>query len=294
MSRTLLTAAFLCALAILASRAPADVPQKATEEPKTPIWEQQPNLTLDSKDEAKPLLLADSPSDLGKADYSDNWRFRTYTTLWIANITGTVGRGDYEADLDIGFDDIIDKATVITLNFEFGKGPWSVILFGLWMNIEDDVTTPSGFDGDFEGNFAFLDASFAYHITDFSVGGDSKVYLEGLIGLRWTYIDTSFDINEGPLAGTSRDRDKNFVDPTIGARARYYINNDWNLTLMGTIGGFGVSSDLIAGGDLMVEWRFSDRWSAVAGYRAVYYDYSDNFEWNVTIHGPYIGISTRW
>ena len=212
----------------------------------------------------------------------------------MANITGDVGRGEFEADLDIGFDDIIDKATVLTLNFEFGKGPWSVIFFGLWMKIEDDITTPNGFDGDFDGTFAFIDASFAYHITDFSVGGDSKVYLDALVGLRWTYVKTEFDINEGPLAGASRERDKNFADPTVGARARYYINDDWNLTLIGTIGGFGVSSDLIAGGDLMVEWRFSDRWSAVGGYRAVYYDYSDNFDWNVTIHGPYIGISTRW
>src|SRR5437762_12260816 len=140
MIRAFASAAVLCALAVFASRAWADVPQKAAEQTKTPIWEQQPNLTLDSKDETKPLLLADPPSELGKADYSDNWRFRTFTTIWVANITGTVGRGDYEADLDIGFSDIIDKATVLTLNFEFGKGPWSVIFFGLWMKIEDDIT----------------------------------------------------------------------------------------------------------------------------------------------------------
>ena len=290
MSKTLSATAMLLAIALLGSRLAANEPAKAAEPAKTPIWEQQPDLKLDSN----PVLLADNPPELGKADYSDNWRFRTYTTLWIANITGDVGRGEFEADLDIGFDDIIDKATVLTLNFEFGKGPWSVIFFGLWMKIEDDITTPNGFDGDFDGTFAFIHASFAYHITDFSVGGDSKVYLDALVGLRWTYVKTEFDINEGPLAGASRERDKNFADPTVGARARYYINDDWNLTLIGTIGGFGVSSDLIAGGDLMVEWRFSDRWSAVGGYRAVYYDYSDNFDWNVTIHGPYIGISTRW
>ena len=288
MSRTLSATAMLLAIALLGSRIAANEPDKAAD-PK-PIWDQPVDLKL----ETDPVKLADQAPELGKADYSDNWRFRTYTTLWIANITGTVGRGDYEADLDIGFDDILDKATVLTLNFEFGKGPWSVIFFGLWMKIEDDITTPNGFDGDFEGTFAFIDAAFAYHLTDFSVGGESKIYLDGLVGVRWTYVKTDFDINEGPLAGTSRERDKNFADPTVGARARYYINDDWNLTLIGTIGGFGVSSDLIAGGDLMVEWRFSDRWSAVAGYRAVYYDYSDNFEWNVTIHGPYIGISTRW
>ena len=288
MSRTLSATAMLLAIALLGSRIAANEPDKAAD-PK-PIWDQPVDLKL----EGDPVKLADQAPELGKADYSDNWRFRTYTTLWIANITGTVGRGDYEADLDIGFDDILDKATVLTLNFEFGKGPWSVIFFGLWMKIEDDITTPNGFDGDFEGTFAFIDAAFAYHLTDFSVGGESKIYLDGLVGVRWTYVKTDFDINEGPLAGTSRERDKNFADPTVGARARYYINDDWNLTLIGTIGGFGVSSDLIAGGDLMVEWRFSDRWSAVAGYRAVYYDYSDNFEWNVTIHGPYIGISTRW
>jgi len=27
---------------------------------------------------------------------------------------------------------------------------------------------------------------------------------------------------------------------------------------------------------------------------AIYYDYEDSLEWKVTMHGPVIGISSRW
>src|SRR4051812_2678525 len=149
MSKPLSATAMLLAIALLGSRLVANQPANAAE-PAKAIWDQSVDLKLEND----PLKLANQP-ELGKADYSDNWRFRTYTTIWMANITGTVGKGDFEGDLDIGFDDILDKATSLTLNFEVGKGPWSILFFGLWMKIEDDIETPNGFDGDFEGTFAF-------------------------------------------------------------------------------------------------------------------------------------------
>lgn len=49
----------------------------------------------------------------------------------------------------------------------------------------------------------------------------------------------------------------------------------------------------------IVGYRFNDSTSMYAGYRAVSWDYDDgsgsnNFEWDVTLHGPMLGFGYRF
>jgi hypothetical protein len=96
------------------------------------------------------------------------------------------------------------------------------------------------------------------------------------------------------LAGASRDRDTDFIDPYVGLRARWHIDRNWELQGLGTAGGFGVGSDFAWSALALAEYRFTRRISAVAGYRAIGYDYDESFNWDVTMHGPVLGLSFRW
>ena len=70
----------------------------------------------------------------------------------------------------------------------------------------------------------------------------------------------------------------------------------------GDVGGFGVGSDLAwsAMGLLGYKWQGAGlEWAVLAGYKALYQDYTTGsgtrrFVWDVTMHGPVLGLSIRF
>lgn len=101
-----------------------------------------------------------------------------------------------------------------------------------------------------------------------------------------------------PLPDASGDKD--WFDPLIGARAFFDFSEHWNLSLQGDVGGFGIGSDFTWGAMGTIGYRFrlfseENNARAAAGYRAIYQDYSEGsgnnrFEWDVTLHGPILGL----
>ena len=243
-------------------------------------------------------LAAQHTGDTGDAwdDYDDRWRFRFTLAPWMAGIEGTVGKGDFESDLDVSFGDLFDKFTIgAGLNLEAGKGPFSALVFALYQQFDTDLQTRRGFDGDGTLDIALVDMAGAYRLLNTPVGdADARFSVEALAGVRWTYLGTEIEINEGLLAGRSEDREKNWFDPYVGARLRYDFDRHWTISGLATIGGFGVGSDLAWSAYGQLEYRFNETWSAIVGYRAIDYDYDDGgFTFDVTMHGPVIGVAIR-
>jgi hypothetical protein len=67
----------------------------------------------------------------------------------------------------------------------------------------------------------------------------------------------------------------------------------------GDIGGFGVGSDFAWDAFGVIGYRFSlfgqENSGVIAGYRALSQDYTDGsgrdkFQWDVTLHGPILGL----
>jgi hypothetical protein len=284
MSRNVSLTAVLLVLGVPVWRA-------AAEEVHKPIWEQQAELKLDRQ----PLLLADQTEATVIEPGPSDWYFRVSATFWGAAITGTTGQAETKVDVDAKFGDIFDNATFgLGMNFETGTGPWSFLLGGMWMHLGGDAQTQTSNDADWDGDFGLLEIAAGYEFTQFKVRGKT-VALDALLGFRWTSVSADVRIEQGPSAGRTRDRDKDFVDPYIGLRSRWYISDEFNVTTMVTVGGVGVGSELLATGEVMLEWRFDETWSLLGGYRAFYYDYDeDDFEWSVTMHGPVIGVAARW
>src|SRR5258706_3881630 len=245
MLQRLLCGISLCAVIAAGAKA---APVTAAAEPVDPMVQmpgfvtKDPDLTL----KTTPLMLADEAESFNRR--SENFWYQSYFSVWMPAIKGTVGKNETEADIDASFSDIMDKATFsFGLNLEAGKGPWSVIVFGLYLHLKDDLPTRNGFDGELKGDFALLDVAGAYQFWDTPLG-DGKLFLDALLGLRWTYLKAEIDINTGPFAGLNGSRDKNIFDPYLCARARWEIDRNWEIQLLGTAGGFGVGSDFAASG----------------------------------------------
>jgi hypothetical protein len=94
---------------------------------------------------------------------------------------------------------------------------------------------------------------------------------------------------------TGASADKNWVDPIVGMRAQWNINDKWFLAGKGDIGGFGVGSDLAWVLQGTIGYNFTENVSAELGYRYLQTDYEDGaFTYDVAASGIFTGLNIRF
>ena len=130
--------------------------------------------------------------------------------------------------------------------------------------------------------------------------------IDTFLGVRYTYLDTKIDFKfDGPFRSSSKnvDEDKTWLEPLVGVRTIWDFYERWTLTLAGDIGGVAFGSDFAWSAAGLIGYQFSLFGEADArvfgGYRALYQDYTDGsgndkFQWDVTLHGPILGLGIRF
>jgi hypothetical protein len=94
---------------------------------------------------------------------------------------------------------------------------------------------------------------------------------------------------------TSVSADKDWMDPVIGVRAQWNINDKWFLAGKSDIGGFGVGSDLTWTMQGTFGYNFTEKVSAELGYRYLDTDYQDGaFTYDIAEAGFYTGLNIRF
>lgn len=109
---------------------------------------------------------------------------------------------------------------------------------------------------------------------------------------RYFYLETDIPTS---IPEVRAQGSQSWLDPLIGVRTVWDLSRHWNIAAGGNIGGFGVGSDLAAEGLATVGYRFRFgrllTGNVVAGYRALYQDYSEgSFTYAATLHGPIFGL----
>jgi hypothetical protein len=123
--------------------------------------------------------------------------------------------------------------------------------------------------------------------------------LDLMAGARIWSVDNDIELGlsagGAPLAAFSGSDGSTWVDPMIGIKGRFNLNPSWYLTGWGMIGGFGAGSEIawdVLGG---AGYQWNERFSIVAGYRALGVDYQkDGFVFDVVQHGPILGAVIRF
>lgn len=91
---------------------------------------------------------------------------------------------------------------------------------------------------------------------------------------------------------TRASADKDWVDPIIGARAQWNIDDRWFLAGKGDVGGFGVESDFTWNLQASVGYKFNESVSLEVGYRYFDTDFSDGrFTYDIAESGALIGLN---
>jgi hypothetical protein len=240
----------------------------------------------------------------------NDWTISVVPYLWATALDGELGVGSVEADVEVPFSDLLSQLNgALMLDFLVHKGRVGFFTRTFYASLESEQiqTLLEGTilqrDVKLKTDLKAFYMSFGvgYRLGPYALGSQEDghtpaVIVEPYVGGRLTQLDTKLELV---------DRDRRFeediawADPLFGVFTVWNLYPRWNVTLAGNVGGFGVGSDLAWEATALGGYRFhfSKRilGNVVFGYRALHEDFESGgevgFKYDVTLHGPYVGVS---
>ena len=224
---------------------------------------------------ALPVVLA---SRGARADESERFTIEPSLYLFLPGVTGSLGIGNVDIDLDTPSDAIWHLNFAAMGSVRFAYGAWAVTTEVLYADL-----------GATQGQVSWsiqeliVEPTLSYRLTP---------WLEPLAGVR--YVRAGGEL-VGPF-GRNGALTQGWFDPIIGAKLQLSLGDSVSLQLRGDVGGFGVGSSLTWQVFPYVSWRVAKLISLQAGYRVLSIDYqhgtgSDRVRFDVVELGPQLGVT---
>jgi len=240
-----------------------------------------------------------------QTDIQDQQRWRVIFSpyVWGASLNGKAGLLGLNTNVDVPFKDILDNLDMSFMgNVEVTNGTFGAYFDGQYTKTNQGADVLNE-QLDMDITSTTLSGGVYYRLYEQQLEGTTlfgrqRVFaIEPTVGVRWTELKAK--VNIGPF---SASRKADWTDPFIGTRVFYDINDRWNIFAEADIGGFGAGTKLSANGQIYLGYRtlvFDVPTTWRVGYRALYQDYRDNdgvekFKYDVTQHGPVIGLSVQF
>lgn len=225
------------------------------------------------------------------------WTFDFTSYGWLASTVGSVGAGTLRAKVDNSFTDTIrdaDSALSFMGRGELRNGRLGLFLDGQYTRLLYDDVRAGPLTVDAKSTLTVLEFGAAYQVLGDIARQDRAWALDALGGGRWTHLRNEISVVGGPGGSSTAD----WVDPFIGLRLRGRLAERWEYALRGDIGGFGVGTRFAWQANATLGYRFELlglEATSIVGYRAIYQDYeSRRLTYDVTLHGPVIGLNLRF
>lgn len=232
----------------------------------------------------------------------EGWRhtlgFYLFTPL---RTKGTSTVAGVPADLDLDLGDVLDVLDFAAAGrFEAWNGDLGIIVDVNYVGIEEDteLSSPHASKVNVDVRQKWFAILGAYRIADGSYGAQSNRYTVDLQGgVRYNSIRQEIDFTTpGPMDPPTFGGDQDWIEPVIGARGMWRLNERWTTIASLDLGGFGAGgNDLQVGANIGFDYQPWDNTAITFGYRFFSVDYSDtldtgDFAYDVTQHGPYFGV----
>jgi hypothetical protein len=238
---------------------------------------------------------------------TDKWNIEFTPYFWAAELKGDATLRGRTGPVDASFNDILDKLDIAFMGrLEAWQGKWGLFFDGLYMDLGADFTTPRGLvSTDIDVKMTILEFGLGYHLWETQVGKEvsQKLSFDLLGGGRYINLDGEIDIKtNGPLAdivsGRKFGRREEWVDPIVGGRLRWGLNEKLAAAVRFDFGGFDIGEgsnltwNLLAG----IDYKIKENMSLKAGYRIFDLDYdsgSGNKEFGIDaqFRGPIFGLT---
>ena len=214
-----------------------------------------------------------------------DWSFDVSPYLWVANVGVETSLPSTPSGVD-RFETKISAGAMFAAQVRYRS--FGLFVDFAWLRLDTEAINPGpAFStGDLQSDFIHTTAALTY-----SLPLRGKFHTDVLAGARLWYVSEDLEYSSGALPGFSRSGDKTWVDPVIGADMRYDLSRRWSLEAKGTVGGFGVASDIAWEAFCGASYRFNDCCSLTFGYRYLHEEYSrGGFALNLDTHGFLLGV----
>lgn len=225
------------------------------------------------------------PATAVVAEETNRWSFDVVPYLWVASAELETSLPSNSSSVD-RFDTSISAGAMLAAQARYRSVGLLVDFAWLQLDTEAIDPGPAFSDVKLQSDLFHMTAALTYRLP---LRG--KFHAEVLAGARLWSVNEELEFESGALPGFQTSGDQTWVDPVIGAGLSYDLSRRWSLVTKGTVGGFGVSSDLAWEVFSGVSYRFTDWCSATVGYRYLHEDYSrDDFKFNLAAHGFLLGF----
>jgi len=231
--------------------------------------------------------------DVKETTTDSGWTFSIAPYFWAAGLKGDVASfGLPEAHIDASFSDIFSNLDFAAMAMgEARNGPYSIFGDLIYTKIAGQSGTPRGVVA---SSVDLSAKTFAGLIgVGYTVLENDAGRLDLAAGVRTWYAKNEISFSGGILDGRSATDEATWVDAMAGFRGRYSITPEVYLTGWGLVGGGGANVDWDVAA--AVGYQFNKSISALAGYRALGVDYSnDGFVFDAVQQGPILTLEIRF
>ncbi len=254
---------------------------------------------------ASPVYGQESPCP------SDEWEIRLMPYVWMPSLDADPIVDGLKGSVDLSFGDIVKDYLDFALmgRVEAWKGKWGVAFDGVYFDLSADDSF-EGTDGvtsyslDLDNKLSMADFALAYRLFEQRFGNNykQKLTFEPYSGLRYVYYKNKIDLNVD-IAGVGSIGEKlgesvDWIEPFIGGRILWDLNDKIAINVRFDAGGFGIgsASRLIWNFAAGIDYKLTKKVSLNAGYRILDIDYSrgsgsDKFAINGQLKGPVMGMT---
>jgi len=229
------------------------------------------------------LLTAALLPPAARAQEAQQWTFDASLYGLAAGMSGDIGIGPINADVNLGFDQIWD-------NLEFGAMGKVRVGYARWAFNTDVVYM--GLGASKNGVSVDMDQWMVEPTISYRLGKN----FEALAGVR--YNNLSGEIRGPGILPTPRipTGTQDWWDPIVGANLNLPLGKGFSFNVRGDIGGFGVGSDFAWQVFPYLSWQFAQWGSLQAGYRWLYMSYetgsgASRFKYDMLNQGPQLGVT---
>ncbi|HYZ25698.1 MAG TPA: hypothetical protein VE597_02215 [Geminicoccaceae bacterium] len=229
----------------------------------------------------------------------DRWTVTVAPYVWATSLDGHAAVRGIKADVDVPFSDLLkDLSFGAMMLIDIEKDRFGIGANGLFARVSSD-TDVGPIEIDTTSDTGQLVIAPYYRVVEWAYRTSSSgrplfLRVGPEAGFRYTYLRTELEVR----GGRTVDQSESWVDPLIGSRIGLDITDHWAIAGEGNLGGFGIGSDFSWNIQAFIGYRtsvFGQDTTFAFGYRALSQDYDhNNFEWDVTMHGPIIGSAVRF